>query len=235
MNFVLVGFVISFVLAGVNFIASQNVLTTISIFLVSIAFFVLLVRRQMTKTQLKIHRYHQCFQFINSYLISLNVKGSLNAAMESSYETADEGTKEIIDSIKELSEQEKLSYLTKYFKFDLYHLFVDTVSLWSEQGGDILKMSHHLVDQVRLKEEYLLTCESLNKSKTVEFVVLWAIALVILAALRFALSQFFDRISKTIVYQVAVIVVILFALFSIYILILRITNVNLEGWKDEEK
>ena len=96
-------------------------------------------------------------------------------------------------------------------------------------------MSHHLVDQVRLKEEYLLTCESLNKSKTVEFVVLWAIALVILAALRFALSQFFDRISKTIVYQVAVIVVILFALFSIYILILRITNVNLEGWKDEEK
>ena len=68
-----------------------------------------------------------------------------------------------------------------------------------------------------------------------EFVVLWAIALVILASLRFALSQFFNRISKTVVYQVAVVVVILFALLSIYILILRITNVNLEGWKDEEK
>ena len=155
--------------------------------------------------------------------------------MESSYETADEGTKEIIDSIKDLSEQEKVSYLSKYFKFDLYHLFVDMVFLWNEQGGDILAMSHHLVEQVRLKEEYLLTCESLNKSKTVEFVVLWAIALIILAALRFALSQFFDRISKTIIYQVAVVVVILFALLSIYVLILRITNVNLEGWKDEEK
>ena len=198
-------------------------------------FFVLIARRQINKNEQKIHRYHQCFQFINSYLISLNVKGSLSSAMESGYETADEGTKEIIDSIKELSEQEKLSYLTKYFKFDLYHLFVDTISLWNEQGGDILKMSQHLVDQVRLKEEYLLTCESLNKSKTIEFVVLWAIALIILAALRFALSQFFDRISKTIVYQVSVVVVILFALLSIYILILRITNVNLEGWKDEEK
>ncbi len=235
MNFTALGIIVSFVFAGVTFIASQNIFSSLIILAVYTAFFVLIARRQINKNEQKIHRYHQCFQFINSYLISLNVKGSLNAAMESSYETADEGTKEIIDSIKELSEQEKLSYLTKYFKFDLYHLFVDTVSLWSEQGGDILKMSHHLVDQVRLKEEYLLTCESLNKSKTVEFVVLWAIALVILAALRFALSQFFDRISKTIIYQVAVVVVILFALFSIYILILRITNVNLEGWKDEEK
>lgn len=235
MNFIALGIIVSFVFAGVTFIASQNIFSSLLILAVYTAFFVLIARRQINKNEQKIHRYHQCFQFINSYLISLNVKGSLNAAMESSYETADEGTKEIIDSIKELSEQEKLSYLTKYFTFDLYHLFVDTVSLWSEQGGDILKMSHHLVDQARLKEEYLLTCESLNKSKTVEFVVLWAIALVILAALRFALSQFFDRISKTIVYQVAVIVVILFALFSIYILILRITNVNLEGWKDEEK
>lgn len=235
MNFIALGIIVSFVFAGVTFIASQNIFSSIIILAIYIAFFVLIARRQINKNEQKIHRYHQCFQFINSYLISLNVKGSLNAAMESSYETADEGTKEIIDSIKELSEQEKLSYLTKYFKFDLYHLFVDIVSLWCEQGGDILKMSHHLVDQVRLKEEYLLTCESLNKSKTVEFVVLWAIALVILAALRFALSQFFDRISKTIIYQIAVIVVILFALLSIYILILRITNVNLEGWKDEKK
>ena len=235
MNIIVVGVTVSFALTGVTFIASQNIFSSIIIFTLSVAFFVLIARRQINRNQQKIHRYHQCFQFINSYLISLNVKGSLSSAMESGYETADEGTKEIIDSIKDLSEQEKLSYLSKYFKFDLYHLFVDMVSLWNEQGGDILDMSCHLVEQVRLKEEYLLTCESLNKSKTVEFVVLWTIALVILTSLRFALSQFFDRISKTIIYQVAVVVVILFALLSIYILILRITNVNLEGWKDDEK
>ena len=235
MNIVTVGIIVSLIFSGVTFIATQNIFSPILIFVLSIAFFLLIARRQINKSQQKIHRYHQCFQFINSYLISLNVKGSLSSALESSYETADEGTKEIIDSIKELSEEEKINYLTKYFKFDLYHLFVDMVSLWNEQGGDILKMSHHLVEQVRLKEEYLLTCESLNRSKTIEFVVLWAIALVILASLRFALSQFFDRISKTIVYQVAVVVVMLFALLSIYILISRITSINLEGWKDDEK
>ena len=235
MNIVLVGIIVSMVFAGVTFIASQNIFSALGIMFIFTMFFVLIARRLVNNSQQKVHRYHECYQFINSFIISLNVKGSLSAAMESAYDTSDSGTKEIIDSIKELNEEEKLSYLIKYFKFDLYRLFVDTVTLWNEQGGDIIKMSHHLIEQVRLKEEYLLACQSINKSKSVEFVVLWAIALMILAALRFALSQFFARVSQTIFYQIAVVVTMLFALISIYILIKRMTNLNLEGWKDDEK
>ena len=234
MNYIIVGLVVSFALAGISYIACQNLISTLSIFLISNTFFVFIVKRQMDKTQLKIHRYHQCFQFINSFIVSLNIKGSMSAAMESAYETADESTREILDSIKEMNEEEKISYLQKYFKFDLYRLFVDTVTLWNEQGGDILHMSRYLVDQVRLKEQYLINCQSLHKSKTIEFVVLWAITLSILAALRFSLSQFFSYINKTIIYLVAVVVTMLFALFSTYILIRRITNLNLEGWNDEK-
>ena len=235
MNIVLVGIVVSFVFAGITFIASQNIISSISIFILFTLFFILIARRQINKSQLKIRRYHQCFQFINTFVVSLNVKGSLSAAILSAYDIADESTKEIIDSIKELSEEEKITYLIKYFKFDIYRLFVDTISLWNEQGGDIIKMSRYLVEQARLKEEYLLSCQRLNKSKTIEFTVLWIISLVILAALRFALSQFFNRIAQTIFYQVAVVVIILFALFSIYLLINRITSLTLEGWNDEEK
>ena len=235
MNIIVVGIIVSFVFAGISYIATQNLFSTISIFLVFTLFFVLIARRQINKSQQKIHRYHQCYQFINTFIISLNVKGSLSAALESAYETADEATKEIIDSIKDLNEEEKLSYLSKYFKFDLYHLFVDLVTLWSEQGGDIIKMSHYLVEQARLKEEYLISCQTINKNKTVEFVVLWSIALLILGALRFSLSQFFARIAQEIFYQVAVVVIVLFALASIYLLIMRITNLHLEGWKEDEK
>lgn len=234
MNYIIVGVVVSFVLAGISYIACQNLISTLSIFLITNTFFVFIVKRQMDKTQLKIHRYHQCFQFINSFIVSLNIKGSMSAAMESAYETADESTREILDSINEMNEEEKVSYLQKYFKFDLYRLFVDTISLWNEQGGDILQMSRYLVDQVRLKEQYLITCQSLHKSKTIEFVVLWAITLSILAALRFSLSQFFSYINKTIIYQVAVVITMLFTLFSIYILVQRITKLNLEGWNDEK-
>ena len=235
MNILLVGIVVSIAFAGICFIATQNIISTLLIFTAFLVFFIFVARRQINKTQQKIHRYHECFQFINTYLISLNVKGSLSSALQSAYEVSDHDTKEIIDSIKELTEQEKLTYLNKYFKFDLYRLFVDTVFLWNEEGGDILKMSRYLVEQVRLKEEYLLTCQTISKSKTIEFVVLWAIALTILAALRFALSQFFSYISKTIFYQIAVVVTLLFALFSVYLLLIRINKLNLEGWKDDEK
>ena len=235
MNFILVGIIVSSVFAGVTFIATQNLFSTISIFLIFTLFFVLIARRLIDKNQLKIHRYHQCFQFINTFIISLNVKGSLSASMQSAYEVSDSGTKEILDSIKDLNEEEKINYLVKYFKFDLYRLFVDTISLWNEQGGDIIKMSRHLVEQVRLKEEYLLSCQSLNKTKSFEFIILWSIALAILATLRFALSQFFLRISQTLFYQIAIVAIQLFALFSIYLLIKRATNINLEGWDDCEK
>ena len=235
MNFVVVGIVTSIVLTGVNYIASQNLLTSLFIFLITNAFFVLIVKRQMHKNQLKTHRYHQCFQFINTFIISLNVKGSMNAAMQSSYETTDEDTKEIIDSIKELNEEEKLSYLIKYFKFDIYRLFVDTIKLWNEEGGDILKMSEYLINQARLKEQYLLNCETIHKQKTIEFIVLWSISLAILGILRFALSQFFSKISASLFYQISVAAIILFTLFSIYILVMRVSNFELEGWKDDEK
>ena len=235
MNYILVGIIVSFVLTGISFITTQNIFLTISIFLISNAFFVFVVNRKMKKNQLKIHRYHQCFHFINSFIISLNVKGSMSAAIQSGYETTDDDTKALIDSIKELNEEEKIMYLSKYFKFDLYRLFVDTINLWNKEGGDILKMSQYLINQVRLKEQYLITCETIHRQKTIEFVVLWTIALAILAALRFALSQFFDRIRQTIFYQVAVGVIILFVLASVYILVLRVNKLDLEGWKDEEK
>ena len=235
MNYLLVGVVTSIVLAGINFIASQNLLSTLFIFLITNAFFILIVKRQMHKNQLKTHRYHQCFQFINTFIISLNVKGSLNAAMESGYEVVDEETKEIIDSIKELNEEEKLSYLIKYFKFDLYRLFVDTIKLWNEEGGDILKMSEYLINQARLKEQYLLNCETIHRQKTIEFIVLWSISLAILGILRFALSQFFYKISSSLFYQISVSAIVLFAIFSIYILVMRVSNFDLEGWKDDEK
>ena len=235
MNFILVGLFVSFALAGLTFLASENLIITVSIFLITNLFFIVLVKRQIDKAHLKIHRYHQCFQFINSFIISLNIKGALSTAMESGYDTSDETTKEILDSIKEMNEEEKITYLSKYFKFDIYHLFVDTILLWNEEGGDILKMSRYLIDQARLKEEYLLRCESMHKTKTIEFVILWSIALSILAVLRFALSQFFSYILHTIVYQTAIVIIMLFALFSVYLLVMRVTNLELEGWKDEEK
>ena len=114
-------------------------------------------------------------------------------------------------------------------------MFLDTIKVWREQGGDILMMSQYLINQVRLKEEYLIHCESVHRSKLIEFFVLWGITLTILTSLRFALSQFYTRIIHSTFFQVAVVVLFLFVLLSIYLMVGRITNVILEGYKDDEK
>ena len=235
MNFLLLGTFVSLAFTGLIYMATENLFSSLIIFFASLMFFVFVARRQIDKYREKTRRYHQCYQFINTYLVSLSIKGSMTAARESSYNTADSATKKIVDSIQNFDENEKLSYLCKYFKFDLYRLFLDTVFLWNEQGGDILAMSQHLVNQVRLKEEYIIFCESTHRSRLVEFIVLWSLTLLILISLRFALSQFFTHVVKTVFYQIAVIAIFLFILISIYVLIKRITNITLEGWKDDEK
>lgn len=235
MNFLWIGLCVALVFAGLLFIATENFLNSLILFLVTIGFLFFVTRRQVDKYQEKTRRYHQCFQFINTYLVSLSIKGSLSYARESSYNIMDKSTKEVMDSIKDLDEQEQLSYLCKYFKFDLYHLFIDTVSLWNEQGGDILNMSQYLVNKVRLKEEYLLACQATHRSRLVEFVILWSITLLILVGLRFALSQFYAKVVKTTFYQIAILSIFLFIIVSIYIMVSRISNVTLEGWKDDEK
>jgi len=96
-------------------------------------------------------------------------------------------------------------------------------------------MSQHLMNQVRLKEEYLLNCQKISRSKLFEFIILWSITLSILMALRFALSQFFSLIIKAPFYQIAVVVLIAFVIVSLFLMVNRITNVNLEGWKEEEQ
>lgn len=234
MNWVLIGLVLACAFAGMLYVTCENLFSTVLIFLLTLIFFVIFVRKRVHKYEIKIHRYHQCYQFINSFLIALSVRGSLTAALAGSYETSDHETREIIEGIKEMNEQEKLSYLHKYFTFDLYHIFLDIVSLWNEQGGDILTMSQHLINQVRLKEQYLLHCQNVQRSKTIEFVILWGIALSILVSLRFALSQFYRHINRTFIFQSSVVIIFLFVLFSIYVLVKIMTNITLEGWLENE-
>ena len=56
MNIIVVGVTVSIVLTGVTFIASQNIFSSLIIFVLSFGFFVLIARRQINRSQPKIHR-----------------------------------------------------------------------------------------------------------------------------------------------------------------------------------
>ena len=80
MNFLLISTFVSLAFGGLIYMASENMVISLFVFLFSMAFFVFLVRRQIDKYREKTRRYHQCYQFINTYLVSLSIKGSMSAA-----------------------------------------------------------------------------------------------------------------------------------------------------------
>ncbi len=228
----ILGIIIALLLTIICYIATSNIYISLVVLLLSILYFMLIATRLIKKNHEKVERYHQCYHFINTFVISLSVKQSLKGAFSSTFESMDTAFKNEMTGLEEMDEIEKLSYLSSYFKFHNYHLFCDLINLWVEQGGNILEMSAHLINESRLTEEYLIQCDRLAKKHLFEFALLWFIALAILVVLRFALAQFYNQIIKQMFYPVAVLIIILLCLGTIHLTILRMNKVEIRGWDD---
>ena len=142
--------------------------------------------------------------------------------------------KEYMDGIADLKPQEKLIYLNKYFRFQIYRLFTDIVLLWVEEGGNILEMSTHITNSSRECEEYLAFAESINRRKTLEVAILWLFSLAIIIALRIALTDFYDGLIKQPIFLVSVCLLMLIVLLSAFLLVRRITKIEIKGIENDE-
>ena len=112
---------------------------------------------------------------------------------------------------------------------------LDLINIYQEEGGDILEMSHYLLEETRQVEEYISTSKSITKKRMVEFAILWLLTLGIMIFLRFALSQFFVTISNQLFYPIGIGMICLFCLFSIHFAIVKMCKLNVRGWNDSEK
>lgn len=229
------GFVISFLFGISGFVASNNIFVGIAIIVIGILYFVLLARPIYSKYCIKVSRYHECYHFINTFIVSLSIKASLAGAYETAVESMPEDFYKNIENVETFTLWEKLEYLNKYFRFHTYMLFLDLLHLYEEQGGNILEMSSNLLDEVRLTEEYISYSETTSRKKLGEFAILWLLTLGIMIFMRFALSEFFNTISKQLFYPIGIFAILFFALLTIHLAILRMCKLEIRGWNDSEK
>lgn len=224
------------IFAGVTtYIATENIFISIGVLAVYLAVSVFLLIPKIKKYEIEKARFHECYHFINNFVISLSIKKSLSGALETTVGSMPGEFVEMINGVENMSENEKLEYLSSYFVFHDYHLFLQIVMLWLEQGGDIIAMSKYLSNEIRSNEEYLNKVDSISKRKYFEIGVLWVITLAIVIFLRFSLKDFYDKIKGQLIYLVSMSLVILFALFTIFLLICRGTSLNLKGEHINEK
>ena len=114
-------------------------------------------------------------------------------------------------------------------------MFIDLINLYEEQGGNILDMSRYLLEETRQMEDYIFRCQNIARKRMVEFSILWILTMTIMVVMRFSLSQFFADISKQIFFPIGIGGIVLFTLVSIHIAIVKMCNLKIKGWDDNEK
>ena len=231
MNSILIFFIIiSVAFPTVTYIVTDNWISSLVVLLATVLYLFLYAYPKLKKIIKTNKNFHSCYSFINTFITSISVKGSLLSAFDSTRLIMDEEYRVIIDGLSNLNELERLDYLKKYFDFDIYYLFLTIIKIWVEQGGDILTISHYLIDESRNNEDYLIKCEHITRRKLVEFTSLWIFTLFIILMLRFSLNSFYLLITRNLLFQFAIVSLFLLLLLSLHMLIVKISNVEIKGY-----
>lgn len=226
--------ILPIIFAFITYFSTSSWIVAITIFLFTITFFFLgsfpICKRFSKKTK----RFHQCFTFINNFIISLSVKNTIEGSITATIEAMDKSFQEETIGLEHLTGLDKLSYLSKYFSFDVYSLFLNIISLYEEQGGNILTMSSLLTEQSRYQEQYLNKSIVIGKRKIIEFSTLWLFSIAIIVVLKFVLGQFYETIFSQFIFQILIGLMFVLITISIHILIIRITKIEIRGWSNND-
>ena len=65
---------ITVVFASVSYVSTENIIVTSIVGGITILYFLLLAEPKIKKALYMNEKYHQCYQFINSFIISINVR-----------------------------------------------------------------------------------------------------------------------------------------------------------------
>lgn len=226
--------VISAIFTVVAYLGTSSFVSAGIVFVLSFVYFFFIASKRIKKYMNSSNRFHSCYTFINSFIVSLSIKGSLISSFEAVKINMDKNYLSIYEGIVTLPDERKLHYLKDYFTFDVYRVFLTVVMIFIEQGGDIFELSHYLINELRRKEDYLVKCESVTRRKIVDFSILWLFTLVIIVILKYSLNEFYGLITGLIFYQLAIVGLFILILVSIHILIIKAVKVEIKGFEDVE-
>lgn len=166
----------------------------------------------------KITRHHQAYRFVNNFVVSLSVTSSPEIAYSSALEgIEDQAFNELVSKMKEMPVTERLEYLESFFEVPFYGMFLSIYRIYSEQGGDCLKVADPLLKEIARDEEYTRSLAKSSKKLLIQFVIFWLLSGFILGFLRFGLSGYYNLMLQSTAFKLIAVFYLLLVLASFFI------------------
>ena len=222
-------FIISSLLISISaYLATMQIFIPLGIFVIYVLYYFLLIRKKISQYLHKSEVVHSCYHFINSFLITISVKESLEEAYQNGLRVAPKSLLEETNEIENMTIMERINFLRSYFNLAIYKMFLNVVNLHQEQGGNILTISDSLIRECTRVEKTLNESTAIGNRHLVEFAVLWLLSFFILIFLRFAISQFYSQMISSFIMIAFISGFYLIFIVSVHLFLINFTSISIK-------
>lgn len=213
------------ILALSGFLVTNLFYIPIIILAIYLAYYFLYMRKRIFRYLDRVETIHACYNFINSFIISMSVKDSYDEAYLNGLRFAPKSMLEETNEIENMTIIERIKFLRQYFNLGIYKMFLNIVVLYQEQGGNILTLSEGLTRECTRVEKDVVETTSLSNRHLAEFLILWLLSFLIIVFLRFALASFYFEMLKQPLFVVLVTLFYLLFLGSAHLFLVKYSTI----------
>ena len=206
----------------------NNIIFSVAILVIFVADYFIFMRKKFIHYFSLIERVHTSYHFINSFIISLSVKDSLEDAYQSGIRINNSRLNDETNALTEMPVIERVKYLADYFNLSIYKMFLNVLDLYQDQGGNILNMADNLLRECTRTEKTLSDTRSIGYKHLTEFLILWLMSFVILLFMRFSIQDFYLMMLKNQFIGPMIFMFFLICVVSINLFVNAFTNLTIK-------
>lgn len=219
---------LSVILAAICFVSTNSFIYPPILLVLSLLNYFLLMRKDFFKYFSLIERVHTSYHFINSFVITLSVKDSLEDAYQNGIRLNNERLNLETEQLKEMPVINRIKYLKDYFNLSIYFMFLNVVDLYQDQGGNILNIADNLLRECTRTEKTLADTLAIGNKHLTEFIILWVMSIAILLFMRFSLKEFYVSMVANPIIPALIFLFFFICILSINLFVKTFTNLNIK-------
>ncbi len=202
MKYYLAAIAISLLYGGLSYIVFDNYIYAIVVFVIYASLMMGFLSPLANRYQTKVEKHHEAYRFVNNFIVSLSVTSSNEIAYNSASEGIDDQSfKDFVKRIDTMPIYRRIESLGNFFEAPFYGMFLSIYRIYSDQGGDCLKVADPLLKEIARDEEYTRSLDKSSKKLLIQFSIFWLLSGFILGFLRFGLSGYYKLMLQSVAFK----------------------------------